>query len=96
MRPVDVVQPVTISHYVSEMADLMVLIVRYCFPVSNCSNSNSRMSLIGTESGSILHSKHQLSHCLQALEYEDSVDICHDFVMMLISLSEFLLHGRIS
>ena len=30
---------------VIERADLMVFIVWYCFPVSNCSNRNSRMSL---------------------------------------------------
>ena len=76
------------SSCVIEIADLKLLIVRYCFPKSNCSHKNSRTSFRGAESGSVFLLKHQLSHCCQALEYDDSVDDRQDFQMMLITRSE--------
>ena len=78
----------SISSCVIEIADRMVLNVRYCFPILNCSNRNSRIRLTGAESGSVLCSKHQLSHCLHAHEYAVYVEVRHDFLIISITPSE--------
>jgi len=49
------------------------------------------MSVIGDESGSVFLSKHQLSHCHHALEYDEFVEDLQDCVIMLITHSESLL-----
>ena len=74
-----------IPPWVIEIADRMV---RYGFPVKNCSKRNSKTSLTGAESGCRLCSAHQLFHARHAELYAVSVDPLHDLVSIWITPSE--------
>ena len=76
------------SSWVIEIADRIVLIVRYCLPSSYCCSKNSKISLTGAENGSEPRPEHQRSHKSQAPEYADSVDFLHDFLRISITLSD--------
>ena len=76
------------SMCVIEIADLVVFIVRYCFPAWNSSSRNSRTSFKGVERGSVPRERHQHSHFLQAEEYVDSVEALQDFLRRSTTPSE--------
>ena len=78
----------SISSWVIDIADRIEFIVRYCFPRSNWSDKNSRISFKGAEKGSMSRSIHQLAHNLQADEYAASVDCLQELLMMPITRSE--------
>ena len=72
------------SSGVMEIADIWEFMVLYCFPDSNWSYRNSRTLFIGAVVEFVCRSIHQLFHCLQVVEYDDSVDGHHNFYISII------------